>query len=55
MKNSWEQDPEDEDFDYESFVASEFGKIPHRRIGLRWYWWLLAVVVLGAMLYGVFK
>lgn len=40
----------DEDFDYEDFVKREFGKAPHHRTGLKWYWWLLALVVLAAMI-----
>lgn len=44
----------DEDFDYEDFCQREFGKKPHQRTGLKWYWWLLAVVLLAGMLAGVF-
>jgi len=54
-KQSREQDSADKDFDYENFVAEEFGKIPYRNVGLRWYWWLLAVLVLFGMIYGIFK
>lgn len=39
----------DDDFDYDDFVAREFGKAPHQVLGIKWYWWLLAVVVLAAM------
>lgn len=39
----------DDDFDYEEFVAREFGKAPHQALGIKWYWWLLAIVVLMAM------
>jgi hypothetical protein len=60
-RKSWEQDRTydgtdlpDEDFDYEDFVAREFGRSPHRRIGVKWYWWLLGVAVLAAMVAGVF-
>jgi hypothetical protein len=60
-KASWQQDSSsdglnlpDEDFDYEDFVAREFGKSPHRALGLKWYWWLLGVVVLGGMIASVF-
>ena len=52
-RRSWEQDSArdgldlpDGDFDYEDFVAREFGKKPHRRIGIAWYWWLTALVIL---------
>ncbi len=61
-KRSWEQDPgkdgldlPDDDFDYDAFVAREFGKTPpHRALGLKWYWWLLGVVVLAGMVASVF-
>jgi hypothetical protein len=60
-KRSWQQDSSSdglnlpgEDFDYEDFVAREFGKSPHRALGLKWYWWLLGVVVLGGMIASVF-
>ena len=36
----------DDDFDYDEFVAREFGHVPHKKIGVKWYWWLLGVVVL---------
>ena len=52
-KRSWEQDKmyddldlPDEDFDYDEFIAKEFGHVPHKKIGVKWYWWLLGVVVL---------
>ena len=52
-RRSWEQDscydglglPE-EDFDYENYVAREFGGKRHRRINIAWYWWLTALVLL---------
>lgn len=43
----------DEDFNYDEFVAREFGKVPHRQTGLRWYWWALAVALLAAMISSV--
>lgn len=39
----------EDDFDYEDFVAREFGKAPHQVLGIKWYWWLLAIVVLMAV------
>jgi hypothetical protein len=52
-KRSWEHDSShdgldlpDEDFDYDDFVAREFGHKPHRKTGIKWYWWLTAVAVL---------
>jgi hypothetical protein len=60
-KRSWEQDQSadgldlpDGDFDYEEFTAREFGKAPHRALGLKWYWWVLGVVALAGMIAGVF-
>ena len=56
----WQQDKSkggldlpDDDFDYEKFVANEFGKAPHRELGVKWYWWLLGVALLVAMLTGL--
>jgi hypothetical protein len=60
-KRLWEHDKSadgldlpDEDFDYEDYVAREFGNAPHRTLGLKWYWWLLAVGVLSGMIASVF-
>lgn len=51
---SWHQestaealDLPDEDFDYDDFVAREFGSKPHRRIGIKWYWWLTALMLVA--------
>lgn len=53
---SWEQDKmydgldlPDEDFDDDEFVAKEFGHLPHKKIGVNWYWWLLGVIILTLM------
>jgi zinc-ribbon domain len=41
----------DENFDYEEFVKREFsGKSPALR-GRRWFWWLVAAIVLGAFVW----
>ena len=57
VRKSWEQDHSadgldlpDEDFDYDEFVAREFGRAPHRRLGVKWYWWLLGVLAIAALL-----
>ena len=34
-----------EDFDYDEFVNREFGRKPHRQIGIAWYWWLTALLL----------
>jgi hypothetical protein len=54
---AWKQDSAhdaldlpDDDFDYDEFVAREFGGGPHRKIGVKWYWWLLGVALLALML-----
>jgi uncharacterized membrane protein YvbJ len=58
-RKSWQQDRRyddldlpSEDFDYDEFVAREFGKVPHRRIGIAWYWWVTALVLLVLMVLG---
>lgn len=61
-KRSWEQDKSydgldlpDEDFDYDDFVAREFGRKPHKQIGVKWYWWILGVILLILMTVGAFR
>lgn len=39
----------DEDFDYDAYIAREFGTKPHKRVGIAWYWWVTAAVLLGVM------
>lgn len=42
----------DENFDYGEFIKREFGKkksfVPH---GIHWFWWIVAVLVLGVLLW----
>ena len=52
-KKSWEQDERydgldlpDEDFDYDEFVSQEFSKAPHRKIGIKLYYWITGLVLL---------
>ena len=59
-KRSWQQDKSsdgldlpDDDFNYDEFVTREFGRAPHQGLGLKWYWWLLGVAVLGGMIVSV--
>lgn len=40
----------DDDFDYDEFVAREFGGLPHKKTGVKRHWWLLAVAILALML-----
>jgi len=56
-RKSWEQDAgadgldlPDTDFDYDAFVAREFGGLPHRRLGVAWYWWVLGVLLLATLI-----
>lgn len=61
-RKPWEQeetadglDLPDEDFDYDDFIAGEFGKAPHRKTGIAWYWYLVAVLLLALMIAGIFR
>jgi hypothetical protein len=56
VKRSWEQnklydhlDLPDEDFDYDEFAAREFGRLPHKKIGVKLHWWLVGVALLVLM------
>jgi ribosomal protein L40E len=40
----------DESFDYDKFVAEEFGERAARPHGMSWVWWLVAVLVLALLL-----
>lgn len=60
-KKAWEQDEVYDgldlpgaDFDYDEFIAKEFSSKPHRRIGIKLYWWITAVVLLVALLWMLF-
>lgn len=44
----------EEGFDYDAFVAREFGKSPHQALGVKWYWWLLGVAILSGMVAKLF-
>jgi hypothetical protein len=61
VRDSWKQDRAtdgldlpDNDFDYDSFVRSEFGTAPHNRLGIKWYWYLAALLLLTGLMVGVF-
>jgi RNA polymerase subunit RPABC4/transcription elongation factor Spt4 len=41
----------DEDFDYDKFVKREFGGRSPKPEGLRWGWWLMAILLLAAILF----
>ncbi|BCX49684.1 hypothetical protein HAHE_35920 [Haloferula helveola] len=60
-RKSWEQDSSydgldlpDEDFDYDEFVNREFGNAPHRRVPIQWYWWVVAILLLGGFAWALF-
>jgi hypothetical protein len=40
----------DESFDYDDFVQRELGGAPAKPRGIRWFWWLAAILVLLAFL-----
>lgn len=39
----------DEDFDYDRFVKEEFGPREAKPRGIPWFWWAVAVGILGAI------
>src|SRR5947207_11296299 len=43
-----------DDFDYEEFTAREFGHSPKPQ-GMHWFWWAVAVLVLLATGYFIFR
>lgn len=61
-RKSWEQeetadglDLPDEDFDYDDFIAREFGGAPHKKTGIAWYWYAVALLLLIAMVIAAFS
>ncbi len=57
VRKTWQQetaadglDLPDSDFDYDEYVAREFGRLPSRRLGVPWYWWLLGLLALIAII-----
>lgn len=44
-------DPDEERFDYEAFLQAEFGHSVKPR-GISWIWWVTAVLLLAAFLWG---
>ena len=54
----WSQDAKDselglpdESFDYDQFVNREFGDRRAKAPGIRWFWWLVAVMVLAGIVW----
>jgi hypothetical protein len=45
----------DDNFNYDEFVKNEFGgHRDYKPRGLHWFWWVVAVVLLTAILYWIF-
>ena len=47
--------PDDDDFDYDDFIAREFGGKASRRHRLKWYWWLTGVLLLALIVLAGFR
>jgi len=45
----------DESFDYDKFVAEEFGERAARPRGVAWGWWMVAVLVLALLLVALMR
>jgi hypothetical protein len=45
----------EEDFNYSGFVEREFGPEPRKPAGISWFWWVVGLVALGAILVLVFQ
>jgi len=41
----------DEDFDYDEFVKEEFGAGRAKPHGIRWFWWVIALLLAGWLLF----
>ena len=41
----------DEDFDYDEFAKREFGKASPKPNGVLWGWWLIALLILGILVF----
>lgn len=55
---SWHQDSSldglnlpDEDFDYDEFVKEEFSSEPHEKVGIKFYWWFTALLLVIAFVW----
>jgi uncharacterized membrane protein YvbJ len=45
----------DESFDYGEFVEREFGKKKVLPYGIKWLWWLVAIVLIALFIFGMVK
>jgi uncharacterized membrane protein YvbJ len=57
-KTGWSEDAQrenlglpDENFNYDDFVKREFGGEKPVPRGMHWFWWIVGVLVLGAILF----
>ena len=41
----------DEEFDYEEFTRREFGGRSPKPSGIRWFWWVVGLLLLAAMIW----
>lgn len=41
--------PGDDDFDYDEFVQKEFGEGKVKKTPVQWFWWIVAVILLLAL------
>jgi hypothetical protein len=41
----------DEEFDHEEFTRREFGGRTPKPAGIRWFWWVVGLLVLAAMIW----
>jgi hypothetical protein len=45
----------EESFDYNEFVEREFGQKKALPYGMKWFWWVVAIVVLALFVIGMIK
>ncbi|MGP8201240.1 MAG: zinc-ribbon domain-containing protein [Limisphaerales bacterium] len=45
----------DESFDYDEFTEREFGKKKVRPYGVKWFWWVVAIVLAVLFILGLVK
>jgi zinc-ribbon domain len=41
----------DDEFDYDEFVKDEFGTGRNKPRGITWFWWVVALFLIGALLF----
>jgi hypothetical protein len=60
-KTGWSEDAgaeglglPDENFDYEDFVKREFGAKNPKPRGIHWFWWMVAIFIVGILIFTFF-